>query len=290
MKTQLTREKEKKRAALAKKKEDMAQKAPYHAQKQMPISWKHSEAIYHMYGENTLAVKERTTGLNDREHKVDSKENMREVFRAENAYGNIAIGANKKKEAAVVVSQKREHNEKTTQEHEKNLNMARKKRKVLPRGEVFTNNSKEKEGALVYQVNTKVPEQRVISEIKEYHKREESRMLEKRMPFLLLEQNKKQMVHLREQLRESYEKGDKVSADLLQWKKTNLQYEIQQKEQKEKTMQKKIKFVWEKARKAAADDFEMLKRSRHPEIKETVGEEAEDKPEETSDSKRNLPD
>lgn len=272
MKMQLEQEKKwilkgKKEQAFRKKKQQMTEKEN-RQQKQAPVSWKNSEAIQHMYGENSMETKEKTTGLYDRLKEHSSEQKMREVFHAENSYGNIAVGANKKKEAMIVVSQEREHNGITTKEHQKKLNMERNKRKISPKGDFFTNNSHFDESAWAYKGKTELPDKKAFDEIKNYTEKEESKMLEKRMPFLLLEKDKKQMVNLQEQIRESHENGNKADARILEKQKETLQHEIRQKEENEKTMRKKIKFAWEKARKAMAEDFEMQKSSHHKEKEE----------------------
>jgi hypothetical protein len=258
-------------------------KISHHEKKQMPISWRQSEAINHMYGENSLQIKEKTTGLYDRQNEKSSKTSMKEVFRAENSYGNIAVGANKKKEATVVVSQKREHNGKNTEEYQKNLHMERKRRKVSPVGDILTNNSQFKDSAWAYKGKTTLPVHKVFSEIKKHSQKEESRMLEKRMPFLSLERDKKQMQHLAGRIRASREKGDVADAYFLEKQKEALDQSMKEKEENERRLRKKIKFAWKKAEKVTGDDFERIRRSGN---KKNETEEAEitETPENNSDN------
>lgn len=274
MKVQLEKERKKKHVSQRmSRKQGSQQKVQHKQEKQEPISWKKSEAIQHMYGENSMETKEKTTGLYDRQSEHSSHSQMREVFRAGNSYGNIAVGANKKKEAVVVASQTREHNDKTTEENQKKLNMERKKKEISTNGEFLFNNSQLAESAWAYKGSTKISEKRVLDEIKEYGEREESKMLEKRLPFLGLEKDEKQMVHLREKIRERSEKGDEEGKSILEKQKETLQHEIQQKEQNEKMMQKKIKFAWQKAQKITSDDFELRRSSKkEEELQEDLSE------------------
>lgn len=243
-------------------------------ERKMPASWKQSEAVWHLYGENCMETKEGMTGLYDRQSEGSSQTKMREVFRVANSYGTIAVGANKKKEGMIVVSQKREHNEKTTEEYEKNLHVERKRRTVSANGEFFINNNHSKNSAWAYKGKTKLSEKRVFDTIKMYNDKAESKMLEKRMPFLQLEKDKKNLVNLRKKMRERHEKGDKRNAQFLGKQKETLQQEIQQKEQNERLVRKKIKFAWEKAQKTITGDFEVRRRKREKEekIKEGLSE------------------
>lgn len=260
MKLQVDKEKKKGQMAEKRQKKQGSQQDMLHKKiRTEPISWKKSEAIQHMYGENSMDTKEKTTGLYDRQNEHLSNKKMKEVFRVANSYGNIAVGANKKQEAIVVISQTREHDEKTTEENQKMLHTERKKRETSSNGEILLNNSRLAESAWAYKGNTKVSEKRVIGEIKKYSEKEESKMLEKRMPFLLLEKDKKQIANLREQIRERYEKGDEVKRQILVKQKETLQHEMQQKEQNEKMMTNKIKFAWQKAQKIVDSDFDIRK-------------------------------
>lgn len=260
-------EKEKKiNKLMEQKKEKQSETRKQQQRSSCPISWNASESILHMHGTNTLDTKERTTGLYDRENEKSENTKMKEVFRAENSYGNIAMGTNKKKEAMLVVSQKREQNGETTQEHEKNVHMERKKRIKAHFGEHFVNNSQKEESAWAYKGNTKKTEKKMWGEMKEFHKKSDSNMMEKRMPFLALEKEKKELVSLREQIREKYENGEKKEGEFLEKQKQILQQEIFRKEQNEKVIQKKLQLAWEKARKINADDFE---------LKRTTGEREE---------------
>lgn len=261
MKVQVKREKDKKKDIQRKKQQTAGQKisqqknSDRHKQ-QVPISWKQSEAIYHMHGENNLHTKDKMTGLYDKQKESSSNAAMKEVFRAENSYGNVAVGINKKKEAAVVVSQKREFHGKTTEEFQKNVHMERKRRKVSPIGEIFTNNSQFQDSAWAYKGKTHLPEHRVFAQLKKVKEQEGSRMLEKRMPFLTADKDKKQIVRLREQIRESLEKRQVEDRPLLEKQKETFMQEVQQKEENERMMRKKIRFAWEKAKKVSSDDFE----------------------------------
>lgn len=224
---------------------------------QQPISWRNSEGIYHIH-DKSLIPTENMTGLYEG-NSISGEKRTREIFRAENSYGNIAIGANQKKEAMVVVSQKREHNSTNTEGKQKELQIKRAKRKVSSRGNFFTNPGGEKDGAAAYQVDTNMKEQKVLSEIKKLAKSQDNIMFEKRMPFLSLDRDKEERKELREQIRKHREKNENTKADKLEKEKESLENIIQQKEEHERMMKRKMKFAWQKMQSITKMDIEQVR-------------------------------
>lgn len=222
-----------------------------------PISWQFSEGMYHIFDAKPFLEKEKMTGLYEG-REISNRQKMEEMFRLENSYGNIAFGANKKKEAIIVVSQKREHNEETTNENQKELQMERAERTVSSRGEFLQNQREEKEGAAAYHVDLKMCEQKIIPQLKDYTKKKENAMFEKRMPFLSLDRDIKDREELAEHIRVHREKGEKIAADRLEKQKERLQRTIQQKEEQEKIMKKRLKFAWKKMQRLSGDEIEQI--------------------------------
>lgn len=229
-----------------------------------PISWQNSEGIYHSFDSEITGQKEKMTGLHEGIG-ISGEKRMKEMFRLENSYGNIAIGSNKKKEAMIVVSQKREHNEKSTNRNQKELQMEQAKRKVSPKGEFLVNPGGEKEGATVYRVDVRMTEEKIIPQLKGFVNQEDNIMLEKRMPFLSSDRDKEEKKELGEQIREHREKDERMTADKLEKEKEYLQTMIQQKEEQERMTKRKIKFAWKKMQKTIHSDMEPIRRARRKE-------------------------
>lgn len=226
-------------------------------QQQEKMPWERSEALYHIYG--TGSKKSGSghfmTGLHELKEAYPALGRMRETFKAGNSYGNIAMGANQKKEAVFVISQKREHNGPVVKEAQKNVHMGRKKREVLPNGTVYMNPDLKQQGALAFQARLSMPAGKALEQMKRYGAQKGSRMLEKRMPYLGLEKERVRLKKLEECRRESYEKGEKLQARQYGRQIQRMRSKISQQEQGEKQMMKNLRDAWQKAKKIPSRDF-----------------------------------
>lgn len=228
----------------------------------------HSEALYHMHGMNDHQLRGQTTGLDDRSRQKTEAGRMKETFRAENAYGNIAVGVNKKKKASVVMNQKKEHNGKTTKESEKNLHRDRQKREHDPAGNFYMNPDLQRDGVISFEADTALSEKKMLARIREYHRKQGSRMMEKRMPYLNLEEERRRRVEIAQQERESREQRGVFSAEIKEKQREKLQRQIVEHEQQERQMNKRISAAWRNARRISqGDDYFQKKRKKEEENK-----------------------
>ena len=227
-------------------------------QEAVKLPWERSEALYHTYGNGIRSsrpdrvLQQALTGLQEVKKGEDAPERMRESFRAENSYGNIALGVNKKKEAAVVVSQKREHNAPVTKGAEKTLRMERKKREIMPEGSFYMNPDLRQQGAVAFQAKLSLPAAKMAGQIRRYYAQTGSRMLEKRMPHLCLERERGQLRQLGEGRRKSLETGESVQTQWYDVRIRQMKSRMQKQEQDGKQMMKQLRDAWQKAGKVSA--------------------------------------
>lgn len=220
--------------------------------------WEQSEAVYHYHMHDTSArehKKKSVTGFLDQEKDGCGAGRMREIFKAENSYGVIAAGVSRKKEAVAVFSQKREHDGPVTKESQKNLRMERAKRQIMPAGNIYLNPDMEKEGAAAFVGKQEMPFQKAAGQIYRYADEKGSRMLEKRMPFLGLKQEREKAAKLDQLRRKSRETGDVRQAQMLEDQVQQLKSRITQQEQAQRQIMKKLRDAWKKAGQFSPDDF-----------------------------------
>jgi len=234
---------------------DRKKKTSWAEQRKMP--WEQSEALYHMQepGSRKKGSKPSVTGLYDTKGGYHALSRMREIFKAENSYGNIALGVNKKKEAAFVVSQKREHNGPVTTEAQKNLHMERKKQEAAENVNLYMNPDLKQQGAFALKAKLCLPAGKVLGQMKRYHTQTGSSMLEKRMPYFCLDQERSQLKMLGEYRRKSHETGQALQVKSYDCQIQRLQNRIGKQEQAEKQMTKKLRDAWKKAKKLPFDSF-----------------------------------
>lgn len=244
---------------------------------QEKLQWEQSEALQHMHSTDSIEQKSHMTGLDQSREKADSPQQMRELFKAENSYGSVAVGVNKKHEAAVTVSEKREHNGHTVQENQKNVRMERKKREISPFGNTYMNPDKKQDGAMAFQARTELPLAKMLEQIGRQHEKSDSAMLEKRMPFLRRERERMKVRTLEQKQRDRQEAGETVQAQQMGHQIEKIRSRMWKQEQEEKQMRKKLQEAWKRAGEEAADDFEVRHRGRKADQQEQ--EEGADKDE-----------
>lgn len=227
------------------------------------LPWERSEALYHMHenGSRNRRPEQTVTGLREVKEGDDASKRMRESFKAENSYGNIALGVNQKKEAAFVVSQKREHDGPVTREAEKTLRMERKKRETAPAGNFYMNPDLKQQGAFAFQAKLSLPAGKVLGQMKRYGAQSDSRMLEKRMPYLWLDRERRQLEQLGERRRESRETGESLQSEWYDVRIRQMRSRIRKQEQAGKQMMKQLRDAWQKAGKVSAVLCEPLRQA-----------------------------
>lgn len=219
--------------------------------------WEQSEAVYHyhMKEKENRKTQPHLTGFSDRERDVRKPGRMREIFKAENSYGTVAAGVSRKKEAAVVFSQKREHNGPAAAEPQKKLHMERAKREILPAGSMYLNPDMEQTGAAAFIGKKSLPVKKTAAQIQRYSEENTCPVICQRMPFLDLKKERAQAAVLERLRRRSRETGERVQTQLLDERAGQLRSRIAKKEQAQRQMMKKLREAWKKAQRMFPDDF-----------------------------------
>lgn len=115
-------------------------------EKEKKKEWTASEGIFHRH---QFCQKE-TTGLRQKREEQTEEKKMEEIFHIENAYGNIALGMNQRKEMAFVVSRKKYKNGPLVYKEQKELNQQRCKAWNHRRGSLQLNSLKPERSAYAF--------------------------------------------------------------------------------------------------------------------------------------------
>lgn len=181
------------------------------------------------------------TGLLQRKTREERKQLFSETFHKENAYGHISLGASQRSELGLVVSGKQEYHESPAKENERVLDLNRSKRQDRNiQGEIQTNSHKERESAIGLFSGKRTTENQMLAKLKEYEQTKGNDQLEKQLPFLSLEKDRREKVRLNALWQEAKEQGQTERAKKLELAGLELATQITQKEQLEKEFRQEL--------------------------------------------------
>ncbi len=213
----------------------------------MPLSWKQSEGLLHRFGGNNLDMKENMTGFHQSEQDKQESHQVKESFRDENAFGNISVGSNKKKESYVVLSEKKSFQGKTLEEREKRLHMENHHTEYNPNGRFLTNTGKRDDGAWAFQGKSSMSENKILNKIEEDYQKNGSDMISEMLPFVNVKSEKESLTGLHEIKREYHSiLSDKQKKDI-DGQALELERNISRLEQLQRDVKKDLRFAWKKA-------------------------------------------
>ena len=148
---------------------------------------KNSEAVTHEELHSPEKNKDIPIHGLDRSAEEKEKDPARELGRVRNAYNNVSIGADKQGNIILSAAALRRENSPTLDNDKKRLRTSRARKKTLPNGEFFSGSRLTKTGAFAFKADKKVPEIRILRQIKEHSRRYDIMAVNNIMPFMSVE-------------------------------------------------------------------------------------------------------
>ena len=156
---------------------------------------KNSEAVIHEkrrdHGENKPPETYEQT-LSERE-----AGGVRELSSIRNAYNDVSVGADKKGSVIISAGAKKHGNSPTLDNDKKRLRVSRAKRRACHSGVFLANAHDPKSGAFAFKADSKIPEKRMIQQIKEHSVRYGIKAVNDMMPFLSIREDMAKLSELR---------------------------------------------------------------------------------------------
>lgn len=158
---------------------------------------KNSEAVTHE--EIHSPEKTKDVPLHGFEQSAEEKEknNAHELGRIRNAYNNISIGADKQGNIILSAAALERENSPTLDNDKKRLRTSRARKKTLMQGDFLTSSRLPKTGAFAFKADKKVPEMRMLRQIKEYSQRYDIKAVNEMMPFMSVDKDIAMLQRLR---------------------------------------------------------------------------------------------
>lgn len=120
-----------------------------YSEKERANEWKASEGIFHRHQH----CQKEMVGLQQKREDQTEEKKMEEIFHAENAYGNIELGMNQRKEISFVVGRKKYKNGPVASKEQKELNQQRCKAWNHRRGSLQLNLLRPEKSAYAFLLN-----------------------------------------------------------------------------------------------------------------------------------------
>jgi len=139
----------------------------------------------------------RVSGYTPHPGEREERGEPRELFSMKNSYNDLSIGADKKGDMMVTGAAIRRHNAPTVENDEKKVEGSRRKKNKTKSGELFTNPAKPDESAFAYRVGKKMPERKVLGNLREAARRHDLDRFNDTMAFLDVKQDEAALQKLR---------------------------------------------------------------------------------------------
>jgi len=212
-----------------------------------------SEAVEHYKSEEDLSAEKSPAGYIPHWEERDEQSRPREMLGIENAFGNVSIAVNRKKEMTIAISQKKRPNSKTLKNDCKVLNGQRRKGVNAAIGYMYTNNLDPINSAFAFKIQKIYHERKVLERMDQFVDKKGQNAVENMLPFFNLKKDKTKLQKLEAEIRSALEKG--LDPHQLEREKEQLASSIAQKEQMQARFTKKMRLAINKARKVSAEEW-----------------------------------
>ena len=158
---------------------------------------KNSEAVTHEEIHSPEKIKD--VPLHGFEQSTEEKEKNAayELGRIHNAYNNVSIGTDKQGNIILSASALGRENSPMLDNDKKRLQTSRVRKKALMQGDFLTSSRLPKTGAFAFKADKKVPEMRMLRQIKEYSQRYNIEAVNEMMPFMSIDKDIEELQVLR---------------------------------------------------------------------------------------------
>ena len=147
---------------------------------------------------NRENFEQRMTGYTPNPGEREERGEPRELFSMRNSYNDVSIGADRKGDMMVTGSAVRRHDAPTVKQDEKRVEGARRKKLRTRGGEFFTNPAKPEESAFAYRVGKKMPERKVLGQLRDAARRHDLNTFNDTLAFLDLKKDEDRLRALRD--------------------------------------------------------------------------------------------
>jgi len=151
--------------------------------KKQNLAQKNSEAVTHEE-QRSPQKKEEMRGYEQNASEKDGETYAHELARVHDAYNNVSVGADKKGDIVIAGSAVKRADSPTLDGDRKRLQTSRARKKRCFEGEFITSSRLPKTGAFAFKANKKVPEKRMLAQLKEHSRRNGISSVNDIMPFM----------------------------------------------------------------------------------------------------------
>lgn len=157
---------------------------------------KNSEAVSHEE-QRSPQKKEEMRGYEQNASEKDGETYAYELVRVYDAYNNVSVGADKKGDIVIAGSAVKRADSPTLDGDRKRLQTSRARKKRCFEGELITSSRLPKTGAFAFRANKKVPEKRMLAQLKEHSRRHGISSVNDIMPFMSADRDMSELSRLR---------------------------------------------------------------------------------------------
>ena len=141
----------------------------------------------------------RVSGYTPHPGEKEERGEARELFSMKNSYNDLSIGADKKGDMMITGSAIRRHDAPSVKNDEKQVEGSRRRKNRTRSGELFTNPAKPDESAFAYRVGKKMPERKVLGQLREAAKRHDLDTFNDTLVFLDVKKDEEALHAMRQE-------------------------------------------------------------------------------------------
>lgn len=210
--------------------------------------WQRSEGRYRNLGKDSLEKDRPLSAYRPSERERSKKNAPHEMMTMESSYGRIAFGSDRQQKMTMVVHEKRTPEGPGLKRDNREVDGDSAVRIGELRGDIRTNSHSRKDSAFVYKENLQETPFRMMERLQEMMDENYQRSGQKVLPFLSRKEDQAEEKAIREQLRNSVEKGNRQEHLLWSRRREDFLQEKAEKEEMYRNFYRQIRFVQEKAK------------------------------------------
>ena len=179
--------------------------------------WKESAGVYHTYDtEQTTKEKQAPAGFIQREE-ADKDTRLGEIFHMANAFGQVSLGVNEKKEAVFTVSRKRDDDRSPAEEDAVSVKESRAKTFPHRNGKYLVNPRMVSDGAFTFSAKPGFTIRKFFNAANDFQKKEGQETVEEFLPFAGPKRDMEEVSREEKLYRNALEKGvDRETLDAME--------------------------------------------------------------------------
>lgn len=242
--------------------------------------WQRSDGRYRSLGKDSREKNKPLSAYHPAEWEQTKEKRPNEMMTMESSYGGISLGASRRQRMTMVVHEKRRSYGNGLKKDNRELEGNHTASISSLRGDFRTNSHSRKDSAFVYEEALQESPLRMMERLQEMMDENEQESGEKVLPFLNRRQDAAEQKEIREQLRESLEKGDSYGYQMWNQRQESFRQERSEKEEMYRRFYRELQFTREKSQKLLQKDEGFLYKAVQAAMSEMDEGAQEEKPEE----------